>query len=107
MSCAGTLELAAITRPDGPHGPGSRRAEGAWLSINHPWLGMVNIPTIYGDDWGMVRYCLLPTLEETNSWINGDANERIDRQITADRHLRNWGRNSRLSGASQSHIELN
>ena len=22
--------------------------------LNHPWLGMVNIPTIYGDDWGMV-----------------------------------------------------
>ena len=22
-------------------------------AINHPWLGMVNIPTIYGDDWGM------------------------------------------------------
>ena len=29
-SCAGTLELADITRPDGPHG--SRRAVvGAWL----------------------------------------------------------------------------
>ena len=25
--------------------------------INHPWLGMVNIPTIYGDDWGIVHYC--------------------------------------------------
>ena len=25
--------------------------------INHPWLGMANIPTIYGDDWGMAYYC--------------------------------------------------
>ena len=25
--------------------------------MNHPWLGMVKIPTIYGDDWGMVYYC--------------------------------------------------
>ena len=23
----------------------------------HPWLGMVTIPPIYGDDWGMVYYC--------------------------------------------------
>ena len=22
--------------------------------INQPWLGMVKIPTIYGDDWGMI-----------------------------------------------------
>ena len=30
----------------------------AWYSnvINHPWLGMVNIPPIYGD-WGMVYHC--------------------------------------------------
>ena len=26
-------------------------------AINHPWLGMVHMPTIYGDDWGMVYYC--------------------------------------------------
>ena len=24
--------------------------------INHPWPGMVDIPSIYGDDWGMVYY---------------------------------------------------
>ena len=25
--------------------------------INHPWLGMVNIPTIYGDDRGIIHCC--------------------------------------------------
>ena len=25
--------------------------------INQPWLGMVTIPPIYGDDWWMVYYC--------------------------------------------------
>ena len=26
---------------------------------NHPRLGMVNLPTIYGDDCGMVHYCYI------------------------------------------------
>ena len=34
----------------------SQRCHRSWYAINLPWLwlGMVNIPTIYGDDWGMV-----------------------------------------------------
>ena len=36
------------------HGTGDFPQCGYNNSINHPCLGMVNIPTIYGDDWGMV-----------------------------------------------------
>ena len=30
--------------------------------LPQPWLGMVNIPPIYGEDWGMVKNMVLTTL---------------------------------------------
>ena len=36
-------------------------ARGYSNAINHPWLGMVNIPTINGDDWGLFTI-VIPTL---------------------------------------------
>ena len=36
------------------------RTNNVGITINHPWLGMVNIPTINGDDWGMVYDIAIP-----------------------------------------------
>ena len=37
------------------------------------FLGMVNIPTIYGDEWGMVYYCYTNIIEQTKIGIEGTA----------------------------------
>ena len=34
-------------------------------TINHPWLGMVNMPTINGDDWRMLYGIVIPTYTPT------------------------------------------
>ena len=40
--------------------------------INHPWLGMVNIPILYDDDWGMVYDIVIPALTMLNGMNTWD-----------------------------------
>ena len=58
--------------------------------MNHPWLGMVTIPTTYGDDWEMVYYCYTHIKSsnriEKNAWRSAD-------------HCRHYGLNCHSFGS--------